>query len=298
MVPPLSTTPMHIQSKTDMVVRITLNSNTSDDNMLTHEIGSGSYGVVYLVRNNEDKKQYVMKKVPLVKNNQQKTIETIQEVRLLSELRHPNIVEFYESYQYDDTHLAIIMAYCEGGDLFNTIKSRNNEAIDEKVKLFKCICYKKVIHRDLKTQNIFLTKRNIVKLGDFGISRVLKDTMDMAKTIVGTPYYMSPEVFENKSYDFKSDVWSLGICLYEMMMLKHAFGGSGMPALIFKVLNESPLPMSQQYSGNLKSLVLQLLDKDPAKRPSMQEIFQLPFIRQHMQYSLKTNFSKYVHIDY
>ena len=84
------------------------------------------------------------------------------------------------------------------------------------------------MHRDLKGQNIFLTSNNIVKLGDFGIARVLNKTYEKAKTIVGTPYYLSPEIIENKPYSFKSDIWSLGVILYELCALRPPFNADNM----------------------------------------------------------------------
>ncbi|XP_022786792.1 serine/threonine-protein kinase Nek5-like [Stylophora pistillata] len=95
---------------------------------------------------------------------------------------------------------------------------------------------RKILHRDLKSQNIFLTKNGIVKLGDFGIARVLHSTMELARTCIGTPYYLSPEICENKPYNNKSDIWSLGCVLYELLTLKHAFEAGNMKNLVLKII--------------------------------------------------------------
>jgi NIMA (never in mitosis gene a)-related kinase 1/4/5 len=95
---------------------------------------------------------------------------------------------------------------------------------------------RKVLHRDLKTQNIFLTGNNTVKLGDFGISKVLENTNRAAMTVVGTPYYMSPEVCQNSPYSYKSDVWALGCVLYELCTLKHAFSADNLLGLVYKIV--------------------------------------------------------------
>lgn len=87
------------------------------------------------------------------------------------------------------------------------------------------------MHRDLKSLNVFLTKQGIAKLGDFGIAKVLSSTVDHAKTIVGSPYYLSPEIIENRPYSFKSDIWSLGVLLYELCALKPPFNGANLHAL-------------------------------------------------------------------
>lgn len=87
---------------------------------------------------------------------------------------------------------------------------------------------KKILHRDLKSQNIFLTKRGILKLGDFGIARVLSNTKSRAKTVVGTPYYLSPEIIRNEGYSFKSDIWSLGVLLYEIAALQPPFNAASL----------------------------------------------------------------------
>jgi len=122
------------------------------------------------------------------------------------------------------------MEYCEVGDLASHIKLKQKKgemfSEEEILNWFIQICIAleyihgwKILHRDVKSQNIFLTKNNTVKLGDFGISKLLESTNEAAMTVVGTPYYMSPEVCENKPYTFKSDVWALGCVLYELCTL-------------------------------------------------------------------------------
>ncbi|XP_041129911.1 serine/threonine-protein kinase Nek1-like isoform X2 [Polyodon spathula] len=128
--------------------------------------------------------------------------ESRTEVAVLANMKHPNFVQYKESFE-ESGCLYIVMDYCEGGDLFKRI---NNQ----KPVLFS------------EDQNIFLTKDGTIQLGDFGIARVLNSTVELARTCIGTPYYLSPEICENKPYNNKSDIWALGCVLYEMCTLKHA----------------------------------------------------------------------------
>lgn len=142
---------------------------------------------------------------------------------------------------------------------------------------------RKVLHRDLKSQNIFLTGNNTVKLGDFGISKVLENTNGAAMTVVGTPYYMSPEVCQNHPYTFKSDVWALGCVLYELCTLKHAFSADNLLGLVYKIVQDKYDPIPSIYSKDLQNLINLLLNKNATERPSVAQILQMPIVRSKMQ---------------
>jgi NIMA (never in mitosis gene a)-related kinase len=131
---------------------------------------------------------------------------------------------------------------------------------------------KKILHRDLKTQNIFLTSKGDIKIGDFGIARVLQHTYDCANTAIGTPYYLSPEICQEKPYNQKSDIWSLGCIFYEIATLNHAFDAQNMKGLIQKILKGTYPPLPEVYSPDLKKLLSEMLIKDPNKRPSIKKI--------------------------
>jgi NIMA (never in mitosis gene a)-related kinase 1/4/5 len=112
-----------------------------------------------------------------------------------------------------------------------------------------------------------LTANNTIKLGDFGISKVLENTIDQALTVQGTPYYMSPEVCQSLPYTYTSDVWALGCILYELCTLNHAFMSENLLGLVFKIVQDKQDPISDKYSVDLRNLVTLMLNKDAKKRP-------------------------------
>eukprot|EP01022_Parablepharisma_sp_SALTPOND_P004767 TRINITY_DN120930_c1_g1_i1.p1 TRINITY_DN120930_c1_g1~~TRINITY_DN120930_c1_g1_i1.p1 ORF type:complete len:466 (-),score=64.76 TRINITY_DN120930_c1_g1_i1:57-1454(-) len=217
--------------------------------------------------------------------------EAVVEIRVLKSMRHPYIVTYRESFMDKNNRcLCIVMDYADGGDLYTKIaqqkkigKNFNEEQI---MDWFLQICLalkhihsKRILHRDLKTQNIFLTSKGDVKIGDFGIARVLQHTYDQAQTAIGTPYYLSPEICQEKPYNQKSDIWSVGCILYEMLTLHHAFDGNSMRNLVYKILKGCPPPISDHFSPEIRALVAETLTKDPAKRPSVRQILDKPFLK-------------------
>ena len=171
----------------------------------------------------------------------------VSEVNILRELRHPNITRYYDRViDKEKAKLYIVMEYCSGGDLAQEIRKRKRQLrenpTDKSVYVPEEMAWKviaqltlallechrrkesnKILHRDLKPGNVFFDAEQNVKLGDFGLSRVMGDESVFAYTHVGTPYYMSPEQIQEQRYNEKSDIWSAGCCIYEMVCLKAPF---------------------------------------------------------------------------
>ncbi|XP_032146057.1 serine/threonine-protein kinase Nek4 isoform X8 [Sapajus apella] len=254
-------------------------------------VGKGSYGEVTLVKHRRDGKQYVIKKLNLRNASSRERQAAEQEAQLLSQLKHPNIVTYKESWEGGDGLLYIVMGFCEGGDLYRKLKEQKGQLLPENqvvewfVQIAMALQYlheKHILHRDLKTQNVFLTRTNIIKVGDLGIARVLENHCDMASTLIGTPYYMSPELFSNKPYNYKSDVWALGCCVYEMATLKHAFNAKDMNSLVYRIIEGKLPPMPRDYSPELAELIRTMLSKRPEERPSVRSILRQPYIKRQI----------------
>ncbi|XP_077133062.1 serine/threonine-protein kinase Nek4 isoform X3 [Ranitomeya variabilis] len=235
---------------------------------------------------------YVIKKLSLRNAPRRERKAAEQEAQLLSQLKHPNIVAYKESWEGDDGLLYIAMSFCEGGDLYHKLKEQKGKHLPESqvvewfIQITMALQYLHnlhIMHRDLKTQNIFLTKSNIIKVGDLGIARVLDSQYDMASTLIGTPYYMSPELFSNQPYNYKSDVWALGCCVYEMATLKHAFNAKDMNSLVYRIIEGKLPPMPKDYSNELRDLIGTMLSRTPEKRPTANQILRKSYIKQHIK---------------
>lgn len=256
------------------------------DYTIKEKLGTGSYGVVYKVLKKGDKQFYVLKQISLFNMNKAQIDEVKNESKILASLNSVFIVKYYDSF-IDNNNLNIIMEYCDGGDLSHLLNNQMKAGkmpSEEKIWKFFIqislgIAYihnKKILHRDLKTLNIFLTKDDKVKIGDLGVAKVLNQT-NFARTFVGTPYYLSPEICEEKPYNEKSDVWALGCILYEMVTCKHPFNATNQGALILKILRGKYDPIANKdISCDLKKMVDILLEKSYFKRPAVTEIIKNP----------------------
>eukprot|EP00736_Rhodelphis_marinus_P013456 Rmarinus@m.16467 len=253
-------------------------------------LGSGSYGKVYKVKRRSDNLICVMKRIDLENESEAILRETMNEVELLKKISHPNVVKYLGSFHHESSFY-IIMEYAEGGDLgqaIHTVSSHSPKRGFKESVLWKvarqlmegleCLHDGRVIHRDVKPQNIFLDKDGNVKIGDFGLGRVLSARSLFAETTnLGTPLYMSPELCQEKPYNEKTDIWACGCVLYEMAMLSPPFVATNVVALYKKIVEDEPRPI-RGYSSELSRLILAMLRKNPAARPSASDVLQDPYM--------------------
>lgn len=141
----------------------------------------------------------------------------------------------------------------------------------------KKIHSKSIIHRDIKSHNILLNEKDQCKLGDFGLATVMNSEHIMAENLIGTPWYLSPEIVKGQEVSYESDLWSFGIMLHRMCSLKWPYDPDGdmeFPELIDEIINKDPPPIPDQYSPLMHGLVKNLLIKDKTKRCSIDDILK------------------------
>ena len=266
-------------------------SSMSDFEILK-QLGKGAFGSVYLVKRKADNNIYALKSVIMDKLKKKEQENSLNEVRILASIRHPNIIGYKEAFWDENSQsINIVMEYANEGDLQHKIEQykKENRFFEENiiwsysiqmVEGLKALHDEKIMHRDLKSANVFLFNNKICKLGDLNVSKVVKNKMLYTQT--GTPYYASPEVWKDKPYSYKSDLWSIGCVIYELCNFRPPFKGRNMDELFNKVCKGETERINKIYSDDLWEMIKMLLRVDPNKRLSCEQFLNCKLVKKKM----------------
>ena len=265
-----------------------------NDFQIISKLGEGAYSTVFKVKRNIDQKIYALKKVKLLNLSEKEKENSLNEVRILASVKSNFVVSYKEAFfDEKDNTLCIVMEFADRGDLYQKIVQHKKSAkffeesdiwriFIQLVKGLKALHDLKILHRDMKSANVFLFSNGSAKLGDLNVSKVARRGLGYTQT--GTPYYASPEVWKDKPYDHKSDVWSLGCVLYEMITLRPPFRAQDMEGLFNKVCKGQYSKIPERFSDDLFQVVQFLLQVNPTSRPSCEQILNHPVVMKRIEY--------------
>ena len=265
-----------------------------NDFQIISKLGEGAYSTVFKVKRIVDNQIYALKKVKLLNLSEKEKENSLNEVRILASVKSNFVVSYKEAFfDEKDNTLCIVMEFADRGDLYQKIVAHKKSAkffeesdiwriFIQLVKGLKALHDLKILHRDMKSANVFLFSNGCAKLGDLNVSKVARRGLGYTQT--GTPYYASPEVWKDKPYDHKSDVWSLGCVLYEMITLRPPFRAKDMEGLFNKVCKGQYSRIPDRFSDDLFKIVQYLLIVNSIQRPSCDQILQHPIIMKRIEY--------------
>lgn len=255
-------------------------------------IGSGSYGSVFAVKKYTSNRIYAMKRISTYRMNQKNKQQLIDEIRIIKYCICPYIIPFIDCI-YNTTSVEIITMYAKYGDFSKIIKKRVKKFKENMIwSYFIQTCLgvdylhkNNIIHRDIKSANIFLAKEDHILIGDFGISKVLLDNKEMTSTCIGTPYYMTPEMLDHKEYDKSVDIWGLGCFLFELISFTPPFTGYSMRSLS-KNINSSTFNLNLNvynkiYSKDLVEFPKKIIINDITKRMNITQLLNSKEVAEH-----------------
>lgn len=285
--------------------------SVADEYEALEVIGKGSFGTVRKVKQKDNGAILVRKEIEYTSMNIQEKNHIISELRILRELNHPHIVKYLRHDHIPEKKaIHIYQEYCDGGDLAKVVTTfkRNKEAVPEEfiwevlvqtlLALYRCHygvnaprvdlfggskapfvptvdLETVVIHRDIKPDNIFMLEGGkTIKLGDFGLAKMLTSQNDFAKTYVGTPYYMSPEVLMDNPYSPVCDIWSLGCVLFELCNLQPPFQAKTHLQLQTRIKKGVIPEVLSAYSQQLRTIIADSITVDPNARPTCHDLLE------------------------
>eukprot|EP01118_Nematostelium_gracile_P014822 TRINITY_DN5854_c0_g5_i1.p1 TRINITY_DN5854_c0_g5~~TRINITY_DN5854_c0_g5_i1.p1 ORF type:complete len:387 (-),score=127.18 TRINITY_DN5854_c0_g5_i1:47-1207(-) len=258
-------------------------------------IGEGAYGLICTCKNIKQNRIYAIKFLEIEEEDEH---NLLNELSILKEAEEcPYTVKYFGCYVKDST-LMFVMEFCDGGSALDVLNA-TNKTLDEDIISAICSCIvqgliylhsHKILHRDLKAGNILLNSEGIAKLADFGVSARLKHTMEKKDTVVGSPYWMAPEVIsvqkeKAEGYDFKADIWSTAITAIELAEGKPPLFEIASLRVIFLIPARDPpkLQNPEKYSVEFNDFLSVCLQKSPAQRPTAKELLEHPFVQKGMK---------------
>uniref|UniRef100_A0A7S1KQZ9 non-specific serine/threonine protein kinase n=1 Tax=Percolomonas cosmopolitus TaxID=63605 RepID=A0A7S1KQZ9_9EUKA len=255
-----------------------------DNYQLIEQIGEGSFGRVYKGRRKYTGQIVAMKFIPKRGKNKREIRNLRQEITILKSLNHENIIMMLDSFE-SDKEFCVVMEHAQG-DLYEILES-DGKLPEDVVKsiakqLVRALHYlhsHRIIHRDMKPQNILIAPDGIVKLCDFGFARCMSNNTMVVTSIKGTPLYMAPELVQEQPYNRTADLWSLGVILYELHTGVPPFNTKNFYTLIQKIIN-NPVKYPKSISKEFKSFLEGLLNKEPKKRLDWPDLAEHEFVRE------------------
>ncbi|EFH61151.1 kinase family protein [Arabidopsis lyrata subsp. lyrata] len=263
---------------------------TLDNYHVVEQVRRGKSSSDFLVLHQIEDKKYAMKKISLAKHTDKLKLTAFQEMKLLSNLKNPYIMHYEDSWIDKDNNACIFTAYCEGGNMATAIKKARGKLFPEE-RIFKWLAQlllavnylhsNRVVHMDLTCSNIFLPKDDHVQLGNYGLAKLINPEKPVSM-VSGISNSMCPEVLEDQPYGYKSDIWSLGCCMYEITAHQPAFKAPDMAGLINKINRSLMSPLPIVYSSTLKQMIKLMLRKKPEYRPTACELLRNPCLQPYL----------------
>lgn len=250
-------------------------------------IGEGSTGKVYHSTERETGRQVAIKQMDLTKQQRRELL--VNEAATMKYYKHPNIVKMYNSYLVDDV-LWLVLEYLEGGSLTDIVTNAKTSMNEQQIATVCVQCLQAlaflhaegIIHRDIKSDSILMASDGSVKLSDFGFCAQVSPQVPKRRSLVGTPYWLSPEIISRQSYGPEVDIWSMGIMVMEMVDGEPPFYNEP-PIQAMKRIRDMPPPKlhnQARVSPYLENFLSRMLIKDPGQRATARELLQHPFLQQ------------------